>query len=138
VGSPQVASSHTQPSLTLTYAALLDRARRYSYTADARLRCQRRSVLVVTILLSKQAFMNYFLLVSGAFLIAAISWPVLPEPTPPLDRPVPVSTRSPDVQLMRIEGQAGEHVVHARGGLPPAVTELEQLSARSEAHRFRS
>jgi hypothetical protein len=31
--------------------------------------------LLVTILLSKQAFMNYYFLVSGAFLIAAVAWP---------------------------------------------------------------
>ena len=32
--------------------------------------------LLVTILLSKQAFMNYYFLVSGAFLIAAVAWPM--------------------------------------------------------------
>ena len=31
--------------------------------------------LLVTILLSKQAFMNYYFLVSGALLIAAVAWP---------------------------------------------------------------
>jgi hypothetical protein len=31
--------------------------------------------LLVTILLSKEAFMNYYYLVSGAFLIAAVAWP---------------------------------------------------------------
>jgi hypothetical protein len=31
--------------------------------------------LLVAILLSRQAFMNYYFLVSGAFLIAAVSWP---------------------------------------------------------------
>jgi hypothetical protein len=31
--------------------------------------------LLVTILLSKEAFMNYYYLVSGAFLIAAVTWP---------------------------------------------------------------
>ena len=36
--------------------------------------------LLVTILLSKQAFMNYYFLVSGAFLIAAVAWPTQPEP----------------------------------------------------------
>jgi hypothetical protein len=36
--------------------------------------------LLVTILLSKQAFMNYYFLVSGAFLIAAVAWPGQPEP----------------------------------------------------------
>lgn len=45
--------------------------------------------LLVTILLSKQAFMNYYFLVSGAFLIAAVAWPALPGSTPsepaPLD-----------------------------------------------------
>ncbi len=39
--------------------------------------------LLVTILLSKQAFMNYYFLVSGAFLIAAVAWPSLPGPTLP-------------------------------------------------------
>jgi hypothetical protein len=38
--------------------------------------------LLVTILLSKQAFMNYYFLVSGAFLIAAVAWPLSPGPTP--------------------------------------------------------
>ena len=37
--------------------------------------------LLVTILLSKQAFMNYYFLVSGAFLIAAVAWPTHPGPT---------------------------------------------------------
>ena len=37
--------------------------------------------LLVTILLSKQAFMNYYFLVSGAFLVAAVAWPTRPEPT---------------------------------------------------------
>lgn len=37
--------------------------------------------LLVTILLSKQAFMNYYFLVSGAFLIAAVAWPAQPGPT---------------------------------------------------------
>lgn len=36
--------------------------------------------MLVTILLSKQAFMNYYYLVSGAFLIAAVAWPTKPEP----------------------------------------------------------
>ena len=44
--------------------------------------------LLVTILLSKQAFMNYYFLVSGAFLIAAVAWPTQPEPT----RPEPTQT----------------------------------------------
>lgn len=39
--------------------------------------------LLVTILLSKQAFMNYYYLVSGAFLIAAVAWPTQPESTQP-------------------------------------------------------
>ena len=39
--------------------------------------------LLVTILLSKQAFMNYYFLVSGAFLIAAVAWPTHLEPTKP-------------------------------------------------------
>ena len=34
--------------------------------------------LLVTILLSKQAFMNYYFIVSGAFLIAAVAWPTQP------------------------------------------------------------
>jgi len=38
--------------------------------------------LLVTILLSKQAFMNYYFLVSGAFLIAAVAWPMHDAPTP--------------------------------------------------------
>jgi hypothetical protein len=43
--------------------------------------------LLVTILLSKEAFMNYYFLVSGAFLIAAVAWPTQPEPAnPPNDR----------------------------------------------------
>jgi hypothetical protein len=37
--------------------------------------------LLVTILLSKQAFMNYYFLVSGAFLIAAVAWPTHPTTT---------------------------------------------------------
>ena len=40
-------------------------------------------VLLVTILLSKQAFMNYYFLVSGAFLIAAVAWPTVPVPASP-------------------------------------------------------
>jgi len=36
--------------------------------------------LLVTILLSKQAFMNYYFLVSGAFLIAAVAWPAKSTP----------------------------------------------------------
>jgi hypothetical protein len=39
--------------------------------------------LLVTILLSKQAFMNYYFFVSGAFLIAAVAWPT----QQPLRRP---------------------------------------------------
>jgi len=39
--------------------------------------------LLVTILLSKQAFMNYYFLVSGAFLIAAVAWPTRPGPDDP-------------------------------------------------------
>jgi len=35
--------------------------------------------LLVTILLSKQAFMNYYFIVSGALLIAAVAWPT-PRP----------------------------------------------------------
>jgi hypothetical protein len=38
--------------------------------------------LLVTILLSKQAFMNYYFLVSGAFLIAAVAWPKQQPSTP--------------------------------------------------------
>ena len=40
--------------------------------------------LLVTILLSKQAFMNYYFLVSGAFLIAAVAWPTQPGSPNPL------------------------------------------------------
>jgi hypothetical protein len=39
--------------------------------------------LLVTILLSKQAFMNYYFLVSGAFLIAAVAWPTPRGPAAP-------------------------------------------------------
>jgi hypothetical protein len=39
--------------------------------------------LLVTILLSKQAFMNYYFLVSGAFLIAAVAWPTQPAQADP-------------------------------------------------------
>jgi hypothetical protein len=39
--------------------------------------------LLVTILLSKQAFMNYYFLVSGAFLIAAVAWPTQESLGPP-------------------------------------------------------
>ena len=35
--------------------------------------------MLVTILLSQTAFMNYYFLVSGAFLVAAVAWPI-PEP----------------------------------------------------------
>jgi hypothetical protein len=43
--------------------------------------------LLVTILLSRQAFMNYYFLVSGAFLIAAVAWPTQPGPAnPPPER----------------------------------------------------
>ena len=42
--------------------------------------------LLVTILLSKQAFMNYYFLVSGAFLIAAVDWPTQQPLTPPEQR----------------------------------------------------
>lgn len=43
--------------------------------------------LLVTFLLAQTAFMNYYFLVSGALLIAAVAWPslpgpALPEPTP--------------------------------------------------------
>jgi hypothetical protein len=34
--------------------------------------------LLITILLSKQAFMNYYFMVSGALLIAAVAWPTEP------------------------------------------------------------
>lgn len=37
--------------------------------------------LLVTILLSKEAFMNYYYLVSGAFLIAAVAWPTQQPPS---------------------------------------------------------
>lgn len=39
--------------------------------------------LLVTILLSKQAFMNYYFLVAGAFLIAAVAWPTQADPAQP-------------------------------------------------------
>jgi hypothetical protein len=39
--------------------------------------------LLVTILLSKQAFMNYYFLVGGAFLIAAVAWPTQSGPANP-------------------------------------------------------
>jgi len=39
--------------------------------------------MLVTILLSKQAFMNYYFLVSGAFLIAAVAWPTRQPLTSP-------------------------------------------------------
>jgi len=39
--------------------------------------------LLVTVLLSRASFMNYYFLVSGAFLIAAVAWPTVPEPASP-------------------------------------------------------
>ena len=39
--------------------------------------------LLVTVLLSQNAFMNYYFLVSGALLIAAVAWPTHPEPVSP-------------------------------------------------------
>jgi uncharacterized membrane protein len=39
--------------------------------------------LLVTILLSKQAFINYYFMVSGALLIAAVAWPTELGPTKP-------------------------------------------------------
>ena len=46
--------------------------------------------LLVTILLSQTAFMNYYFIVSGAFLIAAVAWPTIPESASPgLDAPLP-------------------------------------------------
>ena len=39
--------------------------------------------LLVTFLLSKQAFMNYYFFVSGALLIAAAAWPTSQEPASP-------------------------------------------------------
>jgi hypothetical protein len=39
--------------------------------------------LLVTILLSKQAFMNYYFLVSGALLISAVAWPTSRPPATP-------------------------------------------------------
>jgi hypothetical protein len=39
--------------------------------------------LLVAILLSKQAFMNYYFVVSGALLIAAVAWPSPPAPVRP-------------------------------------------------------
>ena len=50
--------------------------------------------LLVTILLSKEAFMNYYYLVSGAFLIAAVAWPTQKPLTPHEQQPRP-STISP-------------------------------------------
>jgi len=44
--------------------------------------------LLVTILLSKQAFMNYYFLVSGALLIAAVAWPAPPGST--VSEPAPL------------------------------------------------
>ena len=43
--------------------------------------------LLVTILLSKQAFMNYYFLVSGALLIAAVAWPAPTGPQSPTAEP---------------------------------------------------
>lgn len=43
--------------------------------------------LLVTILFSKEAFMNYYFIVGGAFLIAAVAWPTEPEPANPSVRP---------------------------------------------------
>jgi hypothetical protein len=40
--------------------------------------------LLVTILLSKQAFINYYFMVSGALLIAAVAWPMGLGPTKPV------------------------------------------------------
>ena len=40
--------------------------------------------LLVTILLSNRAFMNYYFLVSGAFLIAVVAWPGKPGPAKPV------------------------------------------------------
>jgi hypothetical protein len=40
--------------------------------------------LLVTFLFSKQAFGNYYYLVSGALVIAAVAWPSEPEPTRPV------------------------------------------------------
>ena len=39
--------------------------------------------LLVTILLGKQAFANYYFIVSGALLIAAVAWPTELGPTKP-------------------------------------------------------
>jgi hypothetical protein len=47
--------------------------------------------LLVTILLSKEAFMNYYYLVSGAFLIAAVTWPTQQPLTGP-EQPRPPTT----------------------------------------------
>jgi len=60
----------------LTAIALALRAPR----APAALAAAVGLTLLVTILLSKQAFMNYYFLVSGAFLIAAVAWPTQPGP----------------------------------------------------------
>lgn len=58
--------------------------------------------LLVTILLSKQAFMNYYFLVSGAFLIAAVAWPTTPKGMPPAS----VSGRHTGVDVA--SGDAGD------------------------------
>jgi hypothetical protein len=50
--------------------------------------------LLVTILLSKQAFVNYYFLVSGALLIAAVAWPTKPRPTKPVSITKPVEYRA--------------------------------------------
>lgn len=48
--------------------------------------------MLVTILLSKQAFMNYYFLVGGAFLIAAVAWPTQQPLTRTGQQPRPAST----------------------------------------------
>jgi len=56
--------------------------------------------LLVTILLSKQAFLNYYFLVSGAFLIAAVAWPTHPGPT----KAPPDRSRSGQLSVGRVHG----------------------------------
>jgi hypothetical protein len=59
------------PGAGLTVIALVLRAPRTppAFVAVAGL------ILLVAILLSRRAFMNYYFLVSGTFLIAAVAWP---------------------------------------------------------------
>jgi hypothetical protein len=45
--------------------------------------------LLVAILLSRQAFMNYYFLVGAAFLIAAVAWPTQGAASSPSQSPRP-------------------------------------------------